>query len=72
MRRILRLGERRVFDYLNDDPQLFPEREPLQRLARDGQLSIYRHEGFWHPMDTYRDYLFLNEMWKREEAWKNW
>ncbi len=65
--------ERRVFDYLNDDPQLFLEREPLQRLARDGQLSIYRHDGFWHPMDTYRDYLFLNEMWKRGETpWKSW
>jgi len=65
--------ERRVFDYLNDDPQLFLEQQPLQRLARDGELSVYRHEGFWHPMDTYRDYLFLNEMWKRGETpWKIW
>ena len=65
--------EREVFDYLDDDPQLFLEHEPLQRLARDGQLSVYLHEGFWHPMDTYRDYLHLNELWKGGRApWKSW
>ena len=62
-----------VFDYLDDDPDLFLEQKPLQRLARDGQLSVYRHEGFWHPMDTYRDYLHLNDLWKRGETpWKIW
>lgn len=65
--------ERRIFDYLDDDPQLFFEQRPLRNLARDGELSVYLHEGFWHPMDTYRDYLHLNEMWKRGETpWKNW
>ena len=65
--------QREVFDYLDDDPQLFLEQRPLQRLARDGQLSVYRHDGFWHPMDTYRDYLRLNELWRRGDApWKVW
>jgi glucose-1-phosphate cytidylyltransferase len=65
--------ERQFFDYLDDDPQLFLEQRPLQRLARDGQLSVYRHDGFWHPMDTYRDYLHLNELWRRGETpWKSW
>jgi glucose-1-phosphate cytidylyltransferase len=65
--------EQGVFDYLSDDPGLFLELEPLQRLARDGELSVHRHEGFWHPMDTYRDYLHLNEVWKRGGApWKIW
>jgi len=65
--------QREVFDYLDDDPQLFLEQRPLRRLARDGQLSVYLHEGFWHPMDTYRDYLALNEIWKRGDApWKIW
>ncbi len=65
--------QREVFDYLNDDPQLFLEQQPLQRIARDGQLSVYLHEGFWHPMDTYRDYLALNELWKQENPpWKIW
>ena len=65
--------QREVFDYLDDDPNLFLEQKPLQRLARDGQLSVYLHEGFWHPMDTYRDYLHLNDLWKRGETpWKIW
>jgi glucose-1-phosphate cytidylyltransferase len=65
--------ERKVFDYLNDDPGLFLELEPLQRIAREGELSVHLHEDFWHPMDTYRDYLHLNELWKRGGApWKTW
>ena len=65
--------EREVFSYLNDDPQLFLEQKPLRGLARDGQLSVYVHEGFWHPMDTYRDYLHLNALWKGERPpWKVW
>jgi glucose-1-phosphate cytidylyltransferase len=65
--------QRQVFDYLSDDPGLFLELEPLQSLARDGELSVHLHEGFWHPMDTYRDYLHLNEVWKRGDApWKIW
>ena len=65
--------QREVFDYLDEDPNLFLEQKPLQRLARDGQLSVWLHEGFWHPMDTYRDYLHLNDLWKRGETpWKIW
>ncbi len=65
--------QREVFDYLDDDPGLFLEQQPLRNLARDGQLSVYLHEGFWHPMDTYRDYLHLNDLWKRGDTpWKIW
>ncbi len=65
--------QREVFDYLDDDPGLFLELDPLQRLARDGELSVYQHEAFWHPMDTYRDYLYLNEVWKQPDPpWKIW
>jgi glucose-1-phosphate cytidylyltransferase len=65
--------QREVFDYLDDDPQLFLEQQPLRQLARDGQLSVYLHEGFWHPMDTYRDYLHLNQVWKQgDPPWKIW
>jgi glucose-1-phosphate cytidylyltransferase len=65
--------QREVFDYLNDDPQLFLEQQPLRQLARDGQLSVYKHKGFWHPMDTYRDYLHLNQVWKQgDPPWKIW
>ncbi len=46
--------ERRVFDYIDGDDTQF-EREPLERLAADGQLMAYRHDGFWQCMDTLRD-----------------
>jgi len=52
--------ERYLDTYRGD--QLILEREPLQKLSRDGQLMVFVHEGFWQPMDTYRDYLALNEM----------
>jgi glucose-1-phosphate cytidylyltransferase len=64
--------QREIFDVLLDDPRHMLELEPLQRLAREDQLSVYAHEEFWHPMDTYRDYLQLNELWKREAPWKSW
>ena len=54
----LRLG---VLDYLRPDSVL--EREPLRRLAADGQLRAYRHEGFWECMDTYKDAVALNDLW---------
>lgn len=49
------------------------EREPLETLARDGELVAYRHTGFWRPMDTLRDKIVLNELWESGEApWKTW
>ena len=57
----------RVFDYIDNDLTTF-EREPLERLAAEGQLKTYRHEGFWQCMDTGRDRDMLNEMWNKGEA----
>jgi glucose-1-phosphate cytidylyltransferase len=49
------------------------EREPLERLASDGQLRAYRHEGFWDCMDTYKDAVLLNDLWSSGRApWKLW
>ncbi len=49
------------------------ERGPLERLAADGQLHAYRHEGFWDCMDTYKDAVLLNDLWERGAApWKVW
>ena len=60
-----------VFDYLDDECVL--EQAPLEALAKDGQLMAFHHEGFWQPMDTYREFTMLNEMWDRNEApWKVW
>lgn len=61
-----------VLDYIKDDKTVF-EQEPLQQLAKDGQLFNYRHEGFWKCMDTLRDKKVLNEMWEEGHAkWKTW
>jgi len=63
---------RKVFDYLEGDDCIL-EREPLERLAREGQLMAYKHDGFFYAMDTYRDYKFLNELWdKGQTRWKKW
>jgi glucose-1-phosphate cytidylyltransferase len=55
-----------VLDYLDEESVL--EREPLRRLAADGQLRAHRHEGFWDCMDTYKDAVVLNDLWKSGEA----
>ena len=66
--------ERRFADeYLDDDPSLFLEHDPLRKLAADGQLGMVPHEGFWMGMDTFRDWTELNGLWDRGEArWKIW
>ena len=65
--------EREFFRYMNDDPQLFFEREPLQNLARDGELAVFPPREFWMGMDTYRDFTELNELWASGNApWKVW
>jgi glucose-1-phosphate cytidylyltransferase len=49
------------------------EREPLQNLARDGELSAYKHQGFWQNMDTLRDKIVLEQMWASgNPPWRIW
>jgi glucose-1-phosphate cytidylyltransferase len=60
----------RVTQYIDDD-QTYWEREPLERLAKDGQLMAYKHHGFWHAMDTLRDKNHLEQLWTEGKApWK--
>ena len=62
----------KVLDYIDGDATTW-EKEPLQALAHDGELSAYKHNGFWHPMDTLRDNKHLNELWDSGKApWKVW
>lgn len=64
--------EPEVLDYIDGDETIF-ERGPLERLAGDGQLVAYRHEGFWQPMDTLREKQFLEGLWESGKApWKTW
>ena len=61
-----------AIDYIADDDTVW-EREPMQRLAADGQLCAYPHAGFWHPMDTLRDKEKLEMLWRSGRApWKIW
>jgi len=62
----------RVIDYIDDDSTTW-ERSPLEKLASEGQLSAYKHEGFWQPMDTLRDKVMLEELWASGKTpWKVW
>ena len=64
--------DRAIFDYLGGDECIL-EREPLERLAKEGELVAYQHEGFFFAMDTFREYKYLNEAWASGEApWKVW
>lgn len=64
--------ERAVLDYIENDATML-ERQPLERLAAEGQLHAYRHDGFWQPMDTVRDKRILDEHWESGKApWKTW
>ena len=60
--------DRRVFNYVENNPSCSFEREPLQKLATEGQLMMYSHKGFWHCVDTMRDLVQLNQMWDKGQA----
>jgi glucose-1-phosphate cytidylyltransferase len=61
-----------VIDYITDDMTIW-EREPLEQLAKEGELAAFHHHGFWQPMDTLRDKMHLEELWQSGKApWKVW
>jgi len=62
---------RHIFEYLDENSVL--EQEPMRKLAEDGQMAVYRHDGFWKSMDTYRDFQEFNHLWQTGETpWKVW
>jgi len=64
--------EPEIFDYIQDDRTIL-ERAPLETLAKEHKLTAFKHDGFWHPMDTLRDKNRLEKLWSSEKApWKNW
>ena len=63
--------EPEIFDYMDENCVL--ESDVLARLASAGELNAFKHSGFWRPMDTYREFKELNELWERKNApWKIW
>ena len=64
--------EPNIFDYLKDDSTIW-EKDPLQKLANENQLSVFKHTGFWQPMDTMREKIYLEKLWDSGKAhWKIW
>jgi len=62
----------KVGSYIENDATVW-EKEPMTNLAKDGQLSVFFHDGFWHPMDTLRDKRYLEDLWSSGKApWKKW
>ena len=64
--------EPKVFELIDGDASIW-ERGPLEKLAENRALAVYRHQGFWQPMDTLRDKILLEELWTSGKApWKVW
>lgn len=62
----------KVIDFIPDDSTLW-EKGPIERLAQEGQMDAFLHDGFWQPMDTLRDKFLLEDLWQRGKApWKTW
>jgi glucose-1-phosphate cytidylyltransferase len=62
-----------LFDYLDGRDDLVFEQGPMRKLVADGQMMVYRHDGFWQCMDTFRDFELLNRVWSEGAApWKSW
>ena len=62
-----------VFDFMDGDDSLVFEQEPMKRLVDAGELMVFKHDGFWQPMDTYREYSLLNSLFDNGDApWKIW
>jgi len=63
---------KKVMDFIKGDSSIWEE-EPLHNLATSGELMAYKHDGFWQPMDTLRDKIYLEELWQENRAhWKLW
>ena len=60
-----------VLRFIDGDAMTW-EREPMERLAAEGQLAVHRHNGFWMPMDTLRDKQTLEQLWANDAPWRAW
>jgi glucose-1-phosphate cytidylyltransferase len=65
--------KREIFDYIDSSEGTVFEQEPLRHLVRDGEMMVYKHDGFWQPMDTAREYQLLNSLYEQKKApWVIW
>ncbi|XHR28008.1 MAG: glucose-1-phosphate cytidylyltransferase [Chthoniobacteraceae bacterium] len=67
------IASTKIFDYLQNADNVMFEQEPMRRIAAAGEIKAFKHSGFWYPMDTYQENLFLNRLWNEGKApWKVW
>jgi glucose-1-phosphate cytidylyltransferase len=67
------VANRKLFEFLNDDPKLIFEQGPMSELSKQRQLACFAHDGFWQPMDTFQEFSLLNRLWEEGGApWKVW
>jgi glucose-1-phosphate cytidylyltransferase len=67
------IANSKIFDYLNEGEDLVFEQEPLRKLVSEGELMVYKHDTFWQPMDTSREYQLLNDLYEQGKApWVRW
>jgi glucose-1-phosphate cytidylyltransferase len=64
--------DKKVFDYIPEGEDIVFEKEPLENMAKDGELYAYRQHGFWKCMDTMRDKIQLEKLWKDDPKWRIW
>ena len=62
------VAKKDLFKYLSDDEKLVFEQEPIKSLVKDNELAMYKHNGFWQPMDTSREYKLLNSLYESGQA----
>jgi len=63
---------KKIFKFINNKKNLMLEKEPMTNIAKTGKMYIYKHNGFWQCMDTLRDKLYLEDLWKKNSRWKIW
>lgn len=63
---------KKIFKFINNNKNLMLEKEPMTKIAKTGKMYIYKHYGFWQCMDTLRDKLYLEDLWKKNSRWKIW
>lgn len=67
------VANRRMFGYLGDSDSMMFEQDPIRAIAADRELMAFRHRGFWHPMDTFAEFTYLNGLWIKGQApWATW
>ena len=62
------VANKKIFDYVDDNDDLVFEQNPMRNIVNDGEMMVFKHDGFWQPMDTSREYQLLNELYKTNKA----